>query len=286
MWRHLLQRLGVAVHPALKRHAAPVKQVYGIFCDANSGGLDEGELLCAVPFFHCIAAKVAAASPWGSTLMANASSYTVSGDGVRVEYPSESVITTVFCALVLLFKECPLNSYLQWIELEHEDDASMQRKLGGPTYAKLQSIKVLNESIIVALCEDASSAGWNVSFDAMSRAHAICSSRCVDVPCSQDVFGGPALVPFVDLINHNEEDPNVVVYVDTIHSLLSLLRRSRHLPQVFEDEISGGHCPFYVIARAAKEIAAGEELHYRYLDPHDALARDPLFWASRFHFCP
>ncbi|RNF10655.1 uncharacterized protein Tco025E_06763 [Trypanosoma conorhini] len=238
------------------------------------------------PFFHCIAANVAAASPWGPALMAKVSSYTVSGDGVRVEYPKESAVTTVFCALVLCLEGCPLNSYLRWIALEQEADADVRRKLGGPAYARLQAIKDLNESIIAALCEDASSAGWNLPPDAMRRAHAICSSRCVDVPRSRDVFGGPALVPFVDLINHDEEEPNVAVYVDTIDALRPLLRRSKRLPEAFADGVGDGHCPFYVLARAAKEVAAGEELHYRYLDPSDALARDPLFWASRFHFCP
>ncbi|EKF26021.1 hypothetical protein MOQ_010300 [Trypanosoma cruzi marinkellei] len=286
MWRHLLGRLGVAVHPALQREVSRAKDVYGIFCDANSVGLDEGELLCFVPFFHCIAANIAAASPWGPTLMGGVSSYTVAVDGVHVEYPKLSAVTTVFCALVLLLEECSLNSYLQWISIEQEIDADTQRKLGSSAHAKIKIIKSINKSIIGVLCEDMSKLGWNIPVEVMSLAHGICSSRCVDVPRSKEVFGGPAFVPFVDLINHDDDEPNVAVYVDTMQSLRTLLLRSKTFPQVFEEGISVDHCPFYVIARAAKNISASEELHYRYIDPHDALASDPLFWASRFHFCP
>ncbi|KEG10733.1 hypothetical protein DQ04_03361050 [Trypanosoma grayi] len=286
MWRHLLGRLNIAVHPGLRRQLVPNKQIHGVFCGSSGGGLDAGEVICLAPFVCSVAANIAAASPWGARLMDVLSYYSVTGEGVQVEYSKESAVTTVFCALIMHSGVGPLCSYLQWINVEHESDTDIRRKLGEAAYARLQTVEKLNKSIILALSEDTAKGGWQIPLAVMERAHELCSSRCVDVPRSNAVFGGPALVPFVDLINHADDEPNMVVYVDTPQSVGVAVRQSRKFPLEFWEHMDGSRCPFYVVARAERDIAENEELHYRYVDSHDTFNSDPLFWASRFHFCP
>ncbi|ORC87857.1 uncharacterized protein TM35_000191010 [Trypanosoma theileri] len=286
MWRHHLRRLEIVVHPELRRQVVPMKQIHGIFCSSESNGIDEGELLCCVPFFNTIATNIAIASPWGTELMHAISSYSVIADGVKVDYSKESAITTVFCALAMLYGRNPLSDYLQWISLERGDEDEIRRKLGDDGYIKLQTIDKLNNSILLALCEDAAKIGSRIPVEAMDKAHKICSSRCVDVPRSHKIFGGPSLVPFMDLINHSDKEPNVAVYMDTASSLRDALRNSKKLSKDVFEKFCSTQCPFYVIARTTRDVAAGEELHYQYVDTRTDSAQDLLFWASRFHFCP
>ncbi|KAH9600542.1 SET domain [Trypanosoma melophagium] len=286
MWRHLLRRLDIVLHPELRREVVTMKPIHGIFCSSGSDGIDEGELLCCVPFFNTIATNIAVASPWGTELMRAISSYSVMAEGVQVDYSKESAITTVFCALVMLYGNNALSDYLQWISLEKGDRDEIRRKLGDDGYARLQTIEKLNNSIILALCKDAVKIGSEVPVEVMDKAHKICSSRCVDVPRSHKIFGGPSLVPFLDLINHSEKEPNVAVYIGTVSSLRDALCESKKLTKDVFEKVNIGRCPFFVIVRAAKDIAAGEELHYQYVDAISDSAQDLLFWVSRFQFCP
>ncbi|KAG8344287.1 hypothetical protein TRVL_04889 [Trypanosoma vivax] len=286
MWRHLLQRMEAVVHPRLERQLVAGKSIHGIFCDSQCSGVDEGDVLCCIPFVHCAAPNLVAASPWGKQLLNALSSYSASGNGVRVEYSVESALTTAFCALLIHHSSSHLGNYLRWITIEEVDSATLRRQLGEEAYVRLQVITKLNESITHALCRDAAAAGLQVPIEAMERAHKICSSRCIDLPHSEQIFGGPAMVPLVDLVNHSEEEPNVVASVSARRLAMRALGGSRTFPQEHWGVLRDGHCPFYVVLRAARALEPGEELHYQYADQNDSCARDPLFWASRFHFCP
>lgn len=119
-----------------------------------------------------------------------------------------------------------------------------------------------------------------VSLSCVQRSFTICESRCVDVPFGDHVFGGAALVPFLDLLNHDST-------AETLSARLVAtpeFQMTRH--PSWCDDVSTTKTPFYVVVRAQSPIPAHSELTYAYADPEEdgALYEDPVFWASRFRF--
>ncbi|AAZ12268.1 hypothetical protein, conserved [Trypanosoma brucei brucei TREU927] len=270
MWRQILQRMGIVPHPKLVRRLKPDKPVHGLFCCPGRYGIEAGEVLCSVPCCLCVAPNISNHIHYGPALMRAVSSHSTTEGMVRVEYSRESALTTVLCAIHMSHGPSDLREYLEWIVVERPDDISMNHALGTELYGHLRTIERINAEIITQLCVDARSVGVPISIETMKRAHAICSSRCVDVPTHADIFGGPALVPFVDLINHSSEDPNITVAVESFPFL--------HCEQ---NQMLLEH--FYVTVRAEGGIHPEEELHYQYLEPTDRQSTNPLYWASRFH---
>lgn len=134
---------------------------------------------------------------------------------------------------------------------------------------------------------------------AMDRSNRICESRCVRLANDELCFGGPALTPFVDLLNHSDEEPNVTVAVITddeeIDELVKLARRlGMHGAEYFVHRYCGGGSgtrrrpPPIVVAVASRDVAEGDEFHYQYVDPGDDAIHwnDAVYWAVRFHFVP
>lgn len=156
------------------------------------------------------------------------------------------------------------------------------------------------------------------SLQDLHLAHALCESRCLQVPSSplssvdqhhhhqqqpgdewdadkatssttttavvDDVFQGPTLVPGIDLLNHASlhEEPNVAVALVPVQELVEEMAVPRELLLA-----QGTTCPLYVVALATRDLRAGEELRYHYVDPSDDDdAQNALFWALRFHFLP
>jgi hypothetical protein len=161
-------------------------------------------------------------------------------------------------------------------------------------------------------------------------AHGLCESRCVTIPngalclggavnyqsydptqrsesdpeSSDDTFtGGPALVPFVDLLNHRNGEPNVTIACmtdqDEIERMLRIASRRRLLNAhalCSEVDCMDPLLPVVIVV-AAGDIAPNDELHYQYSGTDTTAAatlhRDqPLQtttlaeWALRFHFIP
>ncbi|CUG90398.1 Hypothetical protein, putative [Bodo saltans] len=177
----------------------------------------------------------------------------------------------------------------------------------------------------------------------VDEAHGLCESRCVTIPnggrslgggrggaidqhqlpsddddgdelrCDDDT-GGPAFVPFIDLVNHRSEEPNVAIACitdpDEIERMLRIASRRRFLnTHALSSEVDSvdGLLPV-VVAVAAADIAATSELHYQYDGGSDgatttttaslptcAPANSTIShvngislpeWALRFHFIP
>lgn len=153
----------------------------------------------------------------------------------------------------------------------------------------------------------------------MEAAQRLCESRCMTLDSSEEYekshgrpkrrraplprkfqFGGPVLIPLVDLVNHSFEPPNIVVAVVSnpreVLDLLSLAQR-RELCGAADLEKklfskSAGHFDHrgvpeaVVVMIAESDLLPGEELHYQYVEPTDPVAQSKLFWALRFHFIP
>eukprot|EP00758_Cryptobia_borreli_P003995 Tbor_TRINITY_DN4111_c0_g1::TRINITY_DN4111_c0_g1_i1::g.26484::m.26484 len=115
------------------------------------------------------------------------------------------------------------------------------------------------------------------TLEELHHANAICESRVVTIPSKVDVFNGPALVPWFDLINHDDQEPLVYAEVMETPDLPEKLRK-----------IS----PVCVVGVAARDIQPGEHLTYYYDEPIVPSAdaneklKARLMWALRFHYVP
>lgn len=155
---------------------------------------------------------------------------------------------------------------------------------------RMRAVCELTTRVLEAVAHDMSSSNLSVGMDALQRAHYLCSSRAVVFPDCEEVLGGAALVPFVDLINHDDGPDNVSISLLTAATTQKLLRRKASCgdDDVIQPDRLHSKCPFFVVVQARDDIAAGEELVYSYIDREsdDALYRQPLFWATRFGFIP
>lgn len=139
------------------------------------------------------------------------------------------------------------------------------------------------------------------TFAQLCRAHALCESRVLAVPTDLDgtggedeggkegeeevvdVLGGPALIPWLDLVNHSDTPSNVAAAV---------MRTDTDLLPPALSQIA----PLCVVAATRRDVAVGEELTYEYMEAlapaeRAALSKEAyeqrlLLWATRFHFIP
>ncbi|CCW61944.1 unnamed protein product [Phytomonas sp. EM1] len=277
MWRQILARAGVYVNPTIRRQHIVGKNCQGLVC---SEGIAEGEVIAAVPFWYCTAPIISLASPWGQQLGAHLSDVSHRVDGIQVEFSRESLLTI---ALTALSMEPPsiLADYLNFISNEHATESSLGEKLGDDLMQKLRNIQKVNDDIIRDTQIALRSCGLNIELGRLRRAHALCESRCVDIPFSEEVFGGPALVPFLDLINHGETQ-NITVLLTFSDDAVRRAKRSSCA------EMISTKTPFYVMVLSAGPLSPDEELTYPYVDPDEEalLYKNPLYWALRFHFFP
>ncbi|KAG5504888.1 hypothetical protein JKF63_04334 [Porcisia hertigi] len=283
MWKQVSSRLNIMVAPCVEQQFVAAKGCHGLVCKAADTVM-EGEVLAVVPYLACISPIVALASPWGQQLAAALSTYTLEENGVKVSYSKEAALTTAFTALAMQPRS-PLEDYLRHMRLDEWDDASLAASLGPKLMAHAKTIDVLNTALVAQIQEDLSRWHIRVPMADLERAHQACASRCVDVPGGEEVFGGPSLVPVVDLINHGIVEPNVTVYMESTHRLGSLLRHHSRL-NIMDDLIKGN--AFCVVMRATRDVMGGTEFTYPYVDPTEdpSLYASKLYWASRFRFVP
>jgi hypothetical protein len=283
MWRQVCARLNVMISPAVEQQFIASKGCAGLVCRA-ADVIDNGEVLAVVPYLACTSPIMALASPWGSQLGAALSSYMLEDGGVRVEYSKEGALTTAFTALAMQPRS-PLEHYLREIELNDVDAASLETALGPALTAKLQTIEALNAAVVERMHNDLRAYGVAVTLVDLQRAHRLCASRCLDVPGSEEFFGGPALVPVADLINHGSGPANTAIYAESTHCIGPLLRRHSRM-NITDDSYKG--CAFCVVVRATAQVDGDTELTYPYVDASadPTLYADKLYWASRFGFIP
>ncbi|CBZ26971.1 conserved hypothetical protein [Leishmania mexicana MHOM/GT/2001/U1103] len=283
MWKQASARLNIMLAPCVAYQYVAAKGCHGLVCKA-ADTVRDGEVLALVPYLACISPIMALASPWGQQLAAALRTYTVEENGVRVSYSKEAALTTVFTALAMQPRS-PLEEYLRQMRLDEEDGASLTVALGPELTAHMTKIDALNSLVVAQMHEDLSRWHIRVPMADLVRAHRACASRCVDVPDSEEVFGGPSLVPVVDLINHGITAPNVTVYMESTNRLGPLLRRHSRL-NIMDNLVKAG--AFCVVVRATRDVMGGTEFTYPYIDPTEdpALYASKLYWASRFRFVP
>lgn len=279
MWRQHLARMGAAVHPHLDRTMIASKGCYGI---VSQDRFTEGSLLAVVPFWCCISPHVALTSPWGEVLDRICNSVSTLDGAVRVEYSRESLLTLSLLALAM-HSESPVKGYLNFIEAECQKFGEMpQHALGEEDAKKLDAIISINEGLLTDHHRSMNANGTSVPLPVLLRSHRLCESRCVDISDNDSILGGPSLVPFVDLINHDNQPNNIVAYVDSPSGLLK---------DGFNDWyrcITEASTPFLIVVRAVTDIDVGQELTYQYIDAvlDPQLFSNSLYWAARFHFVP
>ncbi|KAG5501592.1 hypothetical protein JIQ42_05438 [Leishmania sp. Namibia] len=283
MWRQVSARLNVMVAPCVEQQYVAAKGCHGLVCKA-ADTVREGEVLALVPYLACTSPTIALASPWGQQLAAALGTYTLEEDGVRVSYSKEAALTTVFTALAMQPRS-PLQGYLRQMHLEEGDEASLAVALGPELAAHMKKIDALNSKVMAQMHEDLGHWHIRVPMTDLVRAHRTCASRCVDVPGGEEMFGGPSLVPVVDLINHGITEPNVTVYVEATQRLGPLLRRHSRL-NIMDNVLKAD--TFCVVIRATRDVVGGTEFTYPYIDPAEdpSLYANKLYWASRFRFVP
>lgn len=282
MWRATLERAGALISGSVERSFISEKSCLGLVCTKS---LQSAVPIAVLPFWLCLAPLTALASPWGDRLKSALSSYSVSDGDVRVDYAKESALTTAYTALALTHPS-PVREYLSMIDFSNDmNEATLQQKLSQRNRTALEAIDELNTDVLHSIHSDLQDQDLIVPFAALNKAHHLCASRCVAVPCSERALGGPSLVPFVDLINHDPGPPNVEVSllgVNEVHELLSPYLPKQKPKAVIDST------PFHVVVTTSVGIEAGTELHYQYVDEQEdpELSRDALFWASRFRFIP
>ncbi|CAC9487396.1 SET domain containing protein [Leishmania donovani] len=283
MWKQASARLNIVVAPCVEYQYVGAKGCHGLVCKA-ADTVRDGEVLALVPYLACISPITALASPWGQQLAAALRTYTVEENGVRVSYSKEAALTTVFTALAMQPRS-PLEGYLRQMRLDEGDGTSLAVALGPELTAHMTKIDALNSLVVAQMHEDLSRWHIRVPMADLVRAHRACASRCVDVPDSEEVFGGPSLVPVVDLINHGITEPNVTVYMESTNRLGPLLRRHSRL-NIMDNLVKAG--AFCVVMRATRDVMGGTEFTYPYIDPTEdpTLYASKLYWASRFRFVP
>ncbi|SYZ65830.1 hypothetical_protein (plasmid) [Leishmania braziliensis MHOM/BR/75/M2904] len=283
MWKLASARLNVMVAPCVEYQYVATKGCCGLVCKAADTARD-GEVLAVVPCLACTSPFMALASPWGQQLAAALRTYTLEENGVRVTYSKEAALTTAFTALAMQPRS-PLEAYLRQMRLEEGDCASLTVALGPEKMVHMKKIDVLNSVVIAHIHEDLSRRHIHVPMADLLRAHRACASRCVDVPGGEEVFGGPSLVPVVDLVNHGITEPNVMVHMESTHRLGPLLRRHSRL-NIMDNLVKAD--TFCVVMRATRDVMGGTEFTYPYADPAEdpSLYANKLYWASRFRFVP
>ncbi|CCW66288.1 unnamed protein product [Phytomonas sp. Hart1] len=277
MWRQILTKAGVYVNPTIQRLHIAAKDCQGLVC---SDAIVDGEVIAAIPFWYCTSPIISLASPWGKQLGTHLSDVYYRIDEAQVDFSKESLLTVVLTALSME-PHCILANYLNFLPIERESEFSLRNKLGDAMMQKLHHIQKINDDIMKDTQIVLRYCGVNVELDRLRRAHALCESRCVDIPFSEEVFGGPAFVPFVDLINHGDTQ-NITVLLTFSDDAVQRAKRSSCANMI------STKTPFYVMVLAACSLSCDEELTYPYVDPNEEalLYQNPLYWALRFHFLP
>ncbi|KPI83392.1 hypothetical protein ABL78_7576 [Leptomonas seymouri] len=283
MWRQICARLNIMTAPSVERQIIESKGCLGLVCKA-ADVIEKGEVLAVVPYLACTSPIMALASPWGPQLGSALSSYALEEGGVRVDYSKEGALTTAFTALAMQPRS-PLEHYLRHIELDAGGAASLEAALGPALVAQLKVIEALNGAVVEHIHADLRGYGLTVPLADLQRAHRLCASRCLDIPGSEEFFGGPALVPMADLINHDNQPPNIAIYAESTHRIGPLLRQHSSM-NLMNDSFKG--YAFCVVVRATEQVDGGNELTYQYVDATSdpSLYADKLYWASRFGFVP
>ena len=268
--------------------------VHGIF--ANSP-IEESTLLCCLPPFAGISPASARASEVGRLIERRLKpTYSARGNLTSFDVSRDSFLVAAMTAVQR--QRGPLSLYIQDAVVEVEDDASMKNAFAHPDeFEHFCEVRELLDKILVEAHADIIMGNGEgkaptskeerveldtipITLDDLRLANALCESRVVEIPGGEDVFQGPVLMPFVDLINHSDAEPNVYVEVMPIEELGSPKR---------QEAIKGTHC---VVAVAGRDIAPGEELTYHYVEPigrsvaEKERARARVLWGTRFHFIP
>lgn len=328
--------LGIFVHASDPTHSGP------------SLVIPCSTVLMTVPFFHCVAPGLLALSPYWDLLKdLHATVQATRASPQQLEVGNDATMVTTAVALHLADSRSPLHRYLRevcdpprgvlppfpsccssagsalqsqgvWqdsrtmMKLQRELPPAYQEPFGRLRRLMSEYLSALHQ----ALVERHTSLGSRFpcpSLQDLHLAHALCESRCLQVPSSSveeqqqqqpgderdadkatsstattavvdDVFQGPTLVPGIDLLNHASlhEEPNVAVALVPTQVLVEEMAVPRELLLA-----QGTSCPLYVVALATRDLQAGEELRYHYVDPaDDDDAQNALFWALRFHFLP
>lgn len=333
---HHERHLGIFVHASDPTHSGRIV----IPCST---------VLMTVPFFHCVAPGLLALSPYWDLLKdLHATVQATRAAPQQLEVGNDATMVTTAVALHLADCRSPLHRYLRevcdpprgvlpafpppcssdgnalqsqrgvWqdsrtmVKLQRELPPVYQEPFGRLRGLMSQYLSALHQ----ALVERHTSLGSRFPCPCLQDlhlAHALCESRCLQVPSSppssvdrdhqqqqqygderdaekatsstmDDVFQGPTLVPGIDLLNHASlhEEPNVAVALVPVQELVEEMAVPRELLLA-----QGTTCPLYVVALATRDLRAGEELRYHYVDPaDDDDAQNALFWALRFHFLP
>lgn len=252
----------------------------------------EGTVLAAIPFNCCCSPVLALASPWGKRLAEHVSTYRIAEKDATLVFSQDSALMLAQCALSGVYPS-PMHDYLQYISPDVAGLSTKNiREMCGRCLTEREAQKVsqlmrMKREVIAQVQLDLRGSGLSIPFETLVKADEICESRCLDVPRSESVFGGPAFIPVADLINHDSKAANVMIYLDATPNLRATVT-CRNGVNAFLGDIATSHCPFYVVVRASRHVAAQEEFTYNYLDPVSdaALYYDRSYWASKFFFVP
>lgn len=288
--------------------------------------LPSGSLLAMIPIGSVISPTTVRWSPFGPLLLdaiGGGDRTAPMGNNTTLTFSHLTCLVTTATALHLGDPNSPWNDYLGLVAapaVANIDDrviastvinahAIARRRRTGDVdqlRAKYFDVRRATVEILKGIIDDLHKLDRHstklVTLDQLIVAHRLCESRCTkiaDFADEDDIsdaaagvddegsLGGPSLVPWVDLINHSFDEPNVTVGVVTDEADLReyyelALRTGMTNSDVFRD----GKYPPAVIAIASQPLCAHEELHCCYVDRNDALVDDLLFWALRFYFDP
>lgn len=271
--------MGAFLNPSVRCTFVESKGCNGM---VTTNDIAPGEWIAVIPFWACASPTVALSSPWGPAL-AKACSVQIesAADGAHLELSRESCLTTAFAALAMQ-NGSPVRDYLRSIAPDCQTDEQLRASLSDEEAAKLAMIRQLNARNIQELHGRLAAASLSTSLSDITAAFILCESRCVDIPFSEQVLGGPALVPFVDMLNHNRENDMIAV---ALVGTPELQADARHR---WCRDVGADRTPFYVAVRATQHIPTRREITYAYVDPVEdsALYGDKVYWASRFRFIP
>lgn len=282
MWKHLLGKCHVLTHGSLRREWITSKQCMGIVNGDNSTEIPVGTLLSAIPITSCPSASLFAQSEWKS-LASRIPGYEVSnGESINFHCDESTVQTVVFVAL-LSSSASPLGNYIRFIANEVQcSTTEWIEKVPKDLLPLIQNIEKMKEKMLEDLSTKVLRAsGPMVPVSSLRMANYLCESRCVEVPSTRhDLFDGPALVPFLDLLNHSEKR-NVAVSLYPAPQLRLERKKSLIYPEISRSDLDN-HMPFYVAVHASEIITPGEELSYPYIEGTESISE--AAWLSRFHF--
>lgn len=280
----------------------PITGLRGMYCVGKH--IPAETLVACIPLYACISPAIVLSTKAGQRIASalRKEGY-VNHHGVgKMEFSFESMLVASFTALSM--SRGPLKEYLANIATERDSERLMTqlRALGGQIAVdKYNDLQMASNNILEQVHQDIMGAANRqnahattiFSLEALRRSHALCESRVLSVPSDLssepdagketeevDLLGGPALIPWFDLVNHSDKPSNIAAVV----------MKTDRLPTRMANI-----APLCVVGATRREIKVGEEITYEYAEPltnakevldGQQYLKRLLLWATRFHFIP